>query len=96
MGLFKKKVQDTVTDAVGMVKDLATKATAEKMDIWGDAAKIGTFAIMVIGVFRGMNKGGSSPKNRDVPDVRTMTINNYYYGYRPQNMHGRKKNDRVS
>ena len=93
MGLFKKKVQETVTDAVDMVKDIASKATAEKMDIWGDIAKIGTFAIMAVGVAKGLSGGGTRHRN-EMPDVRTMTINNYYYGYRPQ--HGRKKNDRIS
>ena len=41
MPLFKRKVQETVTDAVGVVKDIAAKATAERMDVWGDVAKIG-------------------------------------------------------
>lgn len=94
MGLFRKKMQDTVEDAVGMVKDITTKATAEKMDIWGDVAKIGTFAIMAVGAIKGLSKGGKRHDDEEHPDVRTMTINNYYYGYRPE--HGRKKNDRVS
>ena len=94
MGLFKKQVQDTVTDAVGVVKDIAAKATTEKMDIWGDAAKIGTFAIMAFGVFKGMRhmSGGNHARDRGMPDVRTFTVNNYYYGGQPR--YGRKKNDR--
>ena len=96
MGLFKKKVQSTVTDAVDMVKDLAAKATTEKMDVWGDAAKIGTFAIMAVGVFRGMkHAGGGGPRRQErEPDVRTITVNNYYYGHQPR--YGRKKNDRTA
>lgn len=96
MGLFKKKVQDTVTDAVGVVKDIAAKATAEKMDVWGDAAKIGIFTMMAIGLFRG-NRRQSAGRNAGFgaePDVRTMTVNNYYYGYQPR--YGRKKNDRTA
>lgn len=89
MALFKRKVQETVTDAVDIVKDIAAKATSEKMDVWGDVAKIGTFAIMAFGAVKAIN-GNRSGRRMDAPDVRTMTINNYYYGGHPQQF-GRKK-----
>ena len=77
MALFKRKVQETVTDAVDIVKDIAAKATSEKMDVWGDVAKIGTFAIMAYGAVKAIN-GNRGGRRMDAPDVRTMTINNYY------------------
>lgn len=93
MPLFKRQVKKTVTDAVDVVKDIAAKATAERMDVWGDVAKIGTFAIMAFSAVKAMDRNGRRREDRyDRPDVRTMTINNYYYGCRPQQNGRRKKN----
>lgn len=90
MALFKRKVQETVTDAVDIVKDIAAKATSEKMDVWGDVAKIGTFVLMAFGAFK-MSSGYGRGRRTDYPDVRTMTVNNYYYGNRPQSFRRDKK-----
>jgi len=89
MSLFKRKVQDATKEAVATVKEAAAKVTTEKMDIWGDAAKIGTFAIMAFGAFKAF--GQDSPKGRrEEPDVRTITVNNYYYR-QPGDNHRRAK-----
>ena len=92
VALFRRKVQETVTDAVDIVKDLAAKATSEKMDVWGDVARIGTFAIMAFGAIKAVNGGRGSGHREEMPDVRTMTVNNYYYGVRPQQFGRKKKN----
>lgn len=82
VSLFKRKVQDVTMEAVETVKKAAAKVTTEKLDIWGDAAKIGTFAIMAFGAFKAFGQEDSQARHRrrnDIPDVRTITVNNYYY-----------------
>lgn len=80
MSLFRRKVQDATMEAVATVKEAAAKVTTEKMDIWGDAAKIGTFALMAFGAFRafGQEEKHRKPARTDEV-VRTITVNNYYY-----------------
>lgn len=82
MGLFKRKVQDAAKEAVATVKEAAAKVTTEKMDIWGDAAKIGTFAIMAFGAFKAFGQNEKPRKHSGGYEdevVRTITVNNYYY-----------------
>lgn len=81
MSLFKRKVQDATKEAVATVKEAAAKVTTEKMDIWGDAAKIGTFAIMAFGAIKafGQDEPPRRTRHGGEPDVRTITVNNYYY-----------------
>lgn len=82
MSLFRRKVQDATMEAVATVKEAAAKVTTEKMDIWGDAAKIGTFALMAFGAFRAFGQEEKHRKPvRTAEDevVRTITVNNYYY-----------------
>lgn len=78
MSLFKRKVQDATMEAVDTVKKAAAKVTTEKMDIWGDAAKIGTFAIMAFGAFKAFGQD-NHVRRKEIPDVRSITVNNYYY-----------------
>lgn len=92
MSLFKRKVQDATKEAVATVKEAAARVTTEKMDIWGDAAKIGTFAIMAFGAIRAFGQEEKNAKHHgrnDDPVVRTITVNNYYY--RQPNDHHRRK-----
>ena len=93
MSLFKRKVQDATKEAVATVKEAAAKVTTEKMDIWGDAAKIGTFAIMAFGAFKAFGQD-DRPRRRyggyEDEVVRTITVNNYYYRH-PNDMHRRRK-----
>lgn len=90
MSLFRKKVQDYAQEAVDTVKDITTTAAAEKMDIWGDLARIGTFLFIAVGAIRGVSGGHGERKvgGQEIPDVRTFTVNNYYYG--PKDNHQRR------
>ena len=92
MSLFRRKVQDATKEAVATVKEAAAKVTTEKMDIWGDAAKIGTFAIMAFGAIRAFGqdeKPRRHPRWYEDEVVRTITVNNYYYR---QPGHGQRRN----
>lgn len=93
MSLFRRKVQDATREAVATVKEAAARVTTEKMDIWGDAAKIGTFAIMAFGAIRAFSQD-EKPRRRhgreEDPAVRTITVNNYYYR-QPGDNHRRAK-----
>ena len=93
MSLFKRKVQDATKEAVATVKEAAAKVTTEKMDIWGDAAKIGTFAIMAFGAFKAFGQDEKAAKRRSAYEdevVRTITVNNYYYR-QPNDRNQRRK-----
>lgn len=93
MSLFKRKVQDATMEAVNTVKEAASKVTTEKLDIWGDAAKIGTFALMAFGAFKAFGqdeKVRRHPRDSDDEVVRTITVNNYYYR-QPIGNHQRRK-----
>lgn len=93
MGLFKRKVQDAAMEAVATVKEAAAKVTTEKMDIWGDAAKIGTFAIMAFGAIKAFGQDEKPVRRRRYEDesvVRTFTVNNYYYR-QPNDQQRRKR-----
>ena len=93
MSLFKRKVQDATKEAVATVKEAAAKVTTEKMDIWGDAAKIGTFAIMAFGAIKAFGQDERpARRSRGYEDevVRTITVNNYYYR-QPGDGHQRRK-----
>ena len=93
MSLFKRKVQDVTKEAVATVKEAAAKVTTEKMDIWGDAAKIGTFAIMAFGAMKAFGEDERRPRRRRYDEdevVRTITVNNYYYR-QPNNNRRRNK-----
>lgn len=72
MGLMKRFTRR----AVDLVQETASEAmketTADKLEIWGSLAKIGIFACLAIGAFKGHKKFGLS-------DFSTITINNYYY-----------------
>lgn len=94
VSLFKRKVQDATREAVATVKEAAAKVTTEKMDIWGDAAKIGTFAIMAFGAFKAFGQDERQHKRRSAYEdevVRTITVNNYYYRQPNGNNQRRKK-----
>ena len=93
MSLFKKKVRDVTKEAVATVKEAAAKVTTEKMDIWGDAAKIGTFAIMVFGAMKAFSDEDRHARRKRQDDdavVRTITVNNYYYR-QPNDRYQRRK-----
>lgn len=92
MSLFKRKVQDATKEAVATVKEAAAKVTTEKLDVWGDAAKIGTFAIMAFGAIKAFGQDDRPPKRHRYEDdvVRTITVNNYYYR-QPGNNQRRKR-----
>ena len=94
MSLFKRKVQDATREAVATVKEAAAKVTTEKLDVWGDAAKIGTFALMAFGAFKAFSQDDRAVRRRrdeEDPVVRTITVNNYYYDRPNRNFRGRKK-----
>lgn len=93
VSLFKRKVQDATREAVATVKEAAAKVTTEKMDIWGDAAKIGTFAIMAFGAIKAFgqeDKPRRPPRSYEDEVVRTITVNNYYYRQPGDNRRRRK------
>ena len=76
MGLFKgwaKKTVETVKDAA---TEVTTEAAQEQANFWGKVATIGIFAIMAGTTIHHNVKPKAS---NDIPNFRTMTINNYYY-----------------
>ena len=61
--------------AVESVKEVMTKDTADKLDIYGSLAKIGIFVLLMIGMLK---KNDHHHSNN--PDFSQITVNNYYYG----------------
>ena len=85
MNIFKKAAEKTV-DAV---KEVASAETATKLDVLGDLAKIGLFALTAYGMIKGSNIGASHAA-KNLPDVSSLIINNYYYGDKTQHKGGKQ------
>lgn len=74
MGLFKGWAKKTVETVKEAATEVTTEAAQEQVNFWGKVATIGIFALMAGSSVRHVSK----PKNHDIPDFRTITINNYY------------------
>ncbi len=86
MNIFKKAAEKTV-DAV---KEVASAETTTKLDILGDLAKIGVFALMAYTTVKGAT-GGITHASKNLPDVSSLIINNYYYGDKANHAKGGKQ-----